>query len=150
MKGPKSIAQKRDRKTAAAKKSAKQTQKRRTLMKNRTLVIEEAVARICCRCELRIKENEHVLGGGYDGVVCLRHRSCKSCWFEGTARGARKHEAGKTKNIGLVNKPFKGTKPLCPGCKKGLPPYEIIPPYKPSKFTVRDDGVISLEDSDTE
>jgi hypothetical protein len=120
------------------------TMKRKTLLKKRK---EESFAKICCRCELRIKEGEHALGGGYDGVVCLRHRSCMSCWFDETARGARKHETKETQFIGLVNKPFKGTTPLCPGCKKGLPAYEMI---KPSKFTVGYSGVISIEDSDTE
>ena len=137
----KSIAQ---RKVSAKKKK---TMKRKTLLKN---IKKEPFAKICCRCELRIKEGEHALGGGYDGVVCYRHRSCMSCWFEKTARGARKHETKDTQFIGLVNKPFKGTTPLCPGCKKGLPPYEIINPSKLSKFTVGSNGVISIEDSDTE
>lgn len=145
MKGPKTIAQKK-----AAVKTRTKKKTRKTLLKNRNETNEQPFAKICCRCELRIKEGEHVLGGGYDGVVCLRHRSCMSCWFDKTARGARKHESKYTQFIGLVNKPFKGTTPLCPGCKKGLPPYDMMKPSKLSKFTVGSNGVISIEDSDTE
>jgi hypothetical protein len=138
----KTIAQKKKRtvKTASAKKSAR----RKTLIRNRTRIVGGPAVKICCRCELGIKENEKVLGGSYDGVVCLKHRSCMSCWFDAAPqRGARKHESGKTKTIGLVDKPFKGTKPLCPGCKKGLPPYEKAEPLT----YYEEDGVINLIDT---
>lgn len=167
-------------------KRIKTAKKRRTLLKNRLRVKEKDFAKICCRCELRIRDNEHALGGGYDGVVCLNHRSCTGCWFDTVARGARKLEAAKTKNIALVNKPFKPTKnlirsadshfswsmtdeeinpgpkgadlnlhqfkgsiPLCPGCKKGLPPFQINP-TSTTQYTVDDDGVVNIEDSDSE
>lgn len=145
MPSKKTIAQKQKKTlTASARRSANRTRGRKTLLRNRKQIGEEPEAKICCRCELRIKENEKVLGGSYDGVVCLRHRSCMSCWFDSTPlRGARKHESGKTKNIGLVDKPFKGTKPLCPGCKKGLPPFE-----KPKPVTYfEEDGVVNLIDT---
>lgn len=130
-------------------KRIKTTKKRRTLLKNRLRVKEKDFAKICCRCELRIRDNEHALGGGYDGVVCLNHRSCTGCWFDTVARGARKFEAAKTKNIALVNKPFKGSIPICPGCKKGLPPFQIKP-TSTTQYTVDDDGVVNIEDSDSE
>ena len=142
----KTIAQKRAT-TVSMKKSARKSTKQRHLLKNRTLLKEEPAARICCRCELRIKANENVLGGSYNGVVCLNHRSCMSCWFDKTPiRAARKHEAAKTKNIGLVDKPFKGTKPLCPGCKKGLPPFEMVrrPAFE------KDNVVHLIDDSDSD
>lgn len=138
----KTIAQKKAT-TASAKKSARKSMKQRHLLNNRTRLKGEPAARICCRCELRIKADETVLGGSYNGVVCLNHRSCISCWFDKTPiRAARRHEAAKTKNIGLVDKPF--VKPLCPGCKKGLPPFEVI---KPAQFYEKDD-VIHFFDSD--
>lgn len=139
----KTIAQKTAT-TASAKKSARKSMKQRHLLRNRTLLKEEAEAQICCRCELRIKANETVLGGSYNGVVCLHHRSCMSCWFDKTpVRAARKHESGKTRNIGLVDKPFKGTKPLCPGCKKNLPPF-----IKPASQFYEKDNVIHIIDSE--
>ena len=141
----KTIAQKKKRKSGS---SMRKTKTQRTLLINRSRISEKEFAKICCRCELRIGDNEHALGGGYDGVVCLSHRSCSGCWFETTARGARKFEAAKTKHIGLVNKPFKGTTPLCPGCRKGLPPFAIKP--KPTTFREDSDGIISIEDSDFE
>lgn len=125
-------------------KSKGKTNPQRTLRMRR--IHEKDFARICCRCELRIGDKEHALGGGYDGVVCLNHRSCMSCWFDTAARGARKHESAKTKHIGLVNKPFQGTIPLCPGCKKGLPPFEMKTTAR--QYTVGDDGVVNIEDSD--
>ena len=136
-----------DTKKKRGASTKRKTNKIRKLLRNRSQVQEKGFARICCRCELRIGENEHALGGGYDGVVCLNHRSCMSCWFDTAARGARKHESAKTKSIGLVNKPFKGITPLCPGCKKSLPPFAIKP--KPANFT-EENGVISLDDSDSD
>ena len=128
------------KKTASAKKSERKTKLRR----NRVRITAEPVAKICCRCELKIKDDENVLGGSYDGVVCLKHRSCMSCWFDSThLRGARKYESGKTKGVGLVDKPFKGTKPLCPGCKKSLPPYERA---KSATYN-EEDGVVNLIDT---
>ena len=142
----KTIAQK-TKTSVSEKKSARKSKKQRVLTRHRTELKEKTEAQICCRCELRIHENEKVLGGSYDGVVCLKHRSCMSCWFDkAPLRGARKHEAGKTKHIGLVDKPFKGTKPLCPGCKKQLPPFDKVKP--PTYF--EKDNTIHLIDSDTE
>jgi len=147
----KTIAQKKKKKTTTKKiKSKRRTNS--SLMRNRSRITKEEqdFARICCRCELRIGDKEHALGGGYDGVVCLNHRSCMSCWFDTAARGARKHESAKTKSIGLVNKPFKGTIPLCPGCRKGLPPFfEMKTATATRQYTVDDDGVVNMiEDSD--
>jgi len=132
------------KKTIAQKNTRKKWKTKKTLLRNRSKMQEKDFVRICCRCELIIGVNEHALGGGYDGVVCLNHRSCMGCWFDTVARGARKHESKKTKNIGLVNKPFKGTTPLCPGCKKGLPPFEIK--SAPTQYTVDDDGVVNIEE----
>ena len=143
----KTIAQKKKTRTRT-NKNRKTTRRLRTMLRNRSRIIKEKdFARICCRCELRIGDKEHALGGGYDGVVCLNHRSCMSCWFDTAARGARKFEAAKTKKIGLVNKPFKGTIPLCPGCRKGLPPFEMA---TTRQYTMDDDGVVNIDDSDSD
>lgn len=149
----KTIAQKKKTRTRT-NKNRKTTRRLRTMLRNRSRIIKEKdFARICCRCELRIGDKEHALGGGYDGVVCLNHRSCMSCWFDTAARGARKFEAGKTKSIGLVNKPFIGTIPLCPGCRKGLPPFfemRTATARTARQYTVDDDGVVNIEDSDSD
>lgn len=138
----KTISQKR--RSAAMTSSSKRSARKTKVRQNRVRIEGDPEAKICCRCELRIKENEKVLGGSYDGVVCLKHRSCMSCWFDAAPqRGARKDESGSTKKIGLVDKPFKGTKPLCPGCKKGLPPYEQA---KPATY-YEEDGVVNLIDT---
>jgi hypothetical protein len=146
----KNIAQKK--KKGKSKRTRTKTQRMLLRTRNRSRITKEEqdFARICCRCELRIGDKEHALGGGYDGVVCLNHRSCMSCWFDTAARGARKHESAKTKPIGLVNKPFKGTVPLCPGCRKGLPPFfEMKTRTTARQYTVDDDGVVNIiEDSD--
>ena len=147
----KTIAQKKKQKTTTKKLKSKR--RTNSLMRNRSRMInEQDFARICCRCELRIGDKEHALGGGYDGVVCLNHRSCMSCWFDTAARGARKHESGKTKPIALVNKPFKGTIPLCPGCRKGLPPFSEMKTTARTarQYTVDDDGVVNIDDSDSD
>jgi len=136
---------KKSRKSLSNQKKLKTASSNRRLLINRRRIIEEPFAKICCRCELRITDNKHALGGGYDGIICMRHRSCSSCWFDSSARGARKLEAAKTKRVGLVNKPFKGSTPLCPGCKKGLPPFEI----KLANY-IEKDNVIHILDSDSD
>jgi hypothetical protein len=123
--------------TKTASRQSRRKSMRRTVNRTKRTILEQAEAKVCCRCELRIKTNEKALGGSYDGVVCLKHRSCVACWFdENFIRGARKYESNKTKNIGLVDKPFKRTKPLCPGCKKGLPPFELIKQYYEKDNTI--------------
>lgn len=142
----KTIIPSQKKKASKRNKTKKKTVKKLRSHKLSAATTNEHVEKICCRCELRFKENEHVMGGMYNGVVCLDHRCCSGCWFEKSARGARVFESTKTKSIAMVDKPFKGTIPLCPGCKKGLPPYEIKP--KPTSFTVADDGVVYIDDSD--
>jgi hypothetical protein len=70
-----------------------------------------------------------------------------SCWFDETSiRGARMQETNKTKNIGLVDKPFKGMKPICPGCRKGLPPFELKKTVTPVQYYEKD-NIIFFSDS---
>jgi len=133
---------KRSRTSRSSSKSSSKTsrQSRRKMKRSET----EA---ICCRCESKIDKHEKALGGTYNGVVCLNHRSCMSCWFDETSiRGARMQETNKTKNIGLVDKPFKGMKPICPGCRKGLPPFELKKTVTPVQYYEKD-NIIFFSDS---
>ena len=97
---------------------------------------------ICCRCEQTLLPNEHMCGGGYGGVVCTKHRSCISCWFDEAPAhilGKRNQEPDHTKNIAFVNKPFHSREVKCPGCFNQLLPYVL-----PEKLKVDDDGIIDL------
>jgi hypothetical protein len=53
----------------------------------------------------------------------LHHRCCIDCWFEKNDKGQRKYESDITKNIPLVENPFKNNDPKCIGCWKGLKFY---------------------------
>lgn len=77
--------------------------------------------KICSRCELPLLTNP--LGGRFNGVICLHHRCCIDCWFEKNDKGQRKYESDITKNIPLVENPFKNNDPKCIGCWKGLKNY---------------------------
>ena len=65
--------------------------------------------KICSRCELPLLTNP--LGGRFNGVICLHHRCCIDCWFEKNDKGQRKYESDITKNIPLVENPFKNNDP---------------------------------------
>jgi hypothetical protein len=41
----------------------------------------------------------------------LHHRCCIDCWFEKNDKGQRKYESDITKNIPLVENPFKNNDP---------------------------------------
>tara|TARA_B110000261_G_scaffold161926_2_gene204411 strand:+ start:333 stop:1283 length:951 start_codon:yes stop_codon:yes gene_type:complete len=106
----------------------------------------EITLKSCCRCEQPIKNNKDALGGRANGVICLHHRSCQSCWWGDSITGKRNEESDKTKNIGLVDHPFHDRKPKCPGCvlrSNGLP----YPPYvEPVDIgTMNSDNIIEID-----
>jgi len=100
---------------------------------------------LCCRCRQQIHVGETALGGIYNGVVCMYHRSCEKCWWGPSVGnepnylpsnfildyGARQHEDEQSKNIALVNHPRKGMEgPQCFGCLHN-DPYSIYAPPEP-------------------
>lgn len=100
---------------------------------------------ICCRCEQTLLPSEQMCGGGYGGVVCKKHRSCISCWFdEDIILGKRNEEPDETKNVGFVNKPFRARDVKCPGCFNQLLPYILPVPLPVLVLKVDDDGIIDL------
>lgn len=89
---------------------------------------------VCCRCNELILNNP--LGGKYNGIVCLGHRSCVDCWFETTYKGKRSSESPTTKQIPLVDKPFK----QCIGCINNAP---FVSTYKPINLKINE-NIIDL------
>ena len=69
----------------------------------------------CCRCLNQLNQNE-ALGGTYNGVVCIYHRVCPSCWWEDTPQGFRKKENLNSRFIPLVDKPRQNEEIQCFGC----------------------------------
>jgi hypothetical protein len=103
-----------------------------TTIQEKTGEIVENFRKVCCRCELNLSDEQHVLGGLYNGVVCVKHRSCTSCWFtkftesnDKQLPGKRSLEVKETKLLPLVDsdKLLKNLFNNCLGCKKKIPPY---------------------------
>ena len=115
------------------KKKKKRTRRKKQIKSRRRQTIGgeivETFRKVCCRCELNLTQN--ALGGIYDGVICVKHRSCTSCWFntysesnENEIVGQRNSETVETKYLPLVG--YDKKPPLfevCPGCSKNIPPY---------------------------
>ena len=105
----------------------------------------------CARCETLFEADEKPFGGGFDGVICYKHRSCKYCWFgpeldtgwglDAPKKGERNKETKLTKNIPLVDDPFRKRTPHCPGCYKNLPPFN----YTETIGKKNSDGVIEID-----
>ena len=119
----------RTEKKAKSRKKLKKRKSRKTLRKYGG----GDVFKGCARCETLFESDENPLGGGFSGVICYKHRSCKSCWFgpeldtnwglDAPTKGERNKETNLTKNIPLTKDPFRKRIPHCPGCYKNLPPF---------------------------
>lgn len=121
---------------------SKKLKKGRSIKKNKLLSnSKKYFLSVCARCQRKLEDDAKCLGGTHNGVVCINHRSCLSCWFESEAKGKRNHESKLTKNIPLVDKPFNNRKPKCPGCFNKVPPFKI----PPDVGTINHEGVIELD-----
>ena len=137
----------RKERNAKSRKKLKKTKSRKTLRNYG----DGDVFKGCARCETLFEPDEKPLGGGFDGVICYKHRSCKYCWFgpdldtnwglDAPKKGERNKETKLTKNIPLVDDPFRKRTPHCPGCYKNLPPFN----YTETIGKENSDGVIEID-----